>query len=82
MNNQAMCDLVETICRALVEYPEELHVSLGENDDSTYVVKIQAKDSDMGKIIGKSGRIARAIRTVVKSYAMRSNEKVFVEIVE
>lgn len=80
--NQAMCDLVETICRALVEHPEELHVSLVENDDNSYIVKIQAKDSDMGKIIGKSGRIARAIRTVVKSYAMKNDKKVFVEIAE
>ena len=61
-----MKDLVEVIARSLVEYPDEVVVTETEREDAVYV-ELQVGASDMGKVIGKQGRIAKAIRTVVKA---------------
>ena len=80
--NDMMINLVTTICAELVDHPENLTVDLVEKDNGTATVEIRAHQDDMGKIIGKQGRIAKAIRTVVKAAAIKSDKKVFVEIVE
>lgn len=75
-----MKDLVEIIAKSLVTNPDQVSVT-EENDDGVKVYKLQVASEDMGKVIGKQGRIAKAIRTVVKAAATRTNEKVTVEII-
>lgn len=75
-----MKDLVEVIARSLVEYPDEVVVTETEREDAVYV-ELQVGASDMGKVIGKQGRIAKAIRSVVKAASSKDNLKVDVEIV-
>ena len=72
--------LVEVIAKSLVDYPEEVVVTETEND-KTIVVELHVASSDMGKVIGKQGRIAKAIRSVVKAAASKSDKKVVVDIV-
>ena len=76
-----MGSLVEVIAKALVTKPDEVVVT-EEKDGDTIVVKLRVADDDIGKIIGKSGRIAKAIRTVVRAAAIKQNVRVTVEIVE
>lgn len=75
-----MTELVETIAKALVDDPERVVVT-EERDRQGEVVQLQVAGSDMGKVIGKKGRIARALRTVVSAAATKENKKVTVEIV-
>jgi predicted RNA-binding protein YlqC (UPF0109 family) len=72
-------ELVEVIAKALVDYPEMVKVKETESDRSV-VIELTVAPEDMGKVIGKNGRIARAIRTVVKSSATKLDKKVIVEI--
>ena len=74
-----MKELVEIIAKALVENPTEVTVTETVKDDEI-VVELHVAASDMGKVIGKQGRIAKAIRSVVKAAASRDNKKVIVEI--
>lgn len=75
-----MTKLVESIAKSLVEHPEA--VSVTETDDGrNSVLQLKVAADDMGKIIGKQGRIAKALRTVVKAAATKKNKKVVVEIV-
>ena len=76
-----MGSLLEVIAKALVTRPDEVQVS-EEVDGKNIVVRLKVADEDIGKIIGKSGRIAKAIRTVVKAAAIKQNVRVSVEIVE
>ena len=76
-----MKELVEGIAKSLVDYPEEVVVTETEND-KTIVVELHVASSDMGKVIGKQGRIAKAIRTVVKAAASRDDKKVIVDIAQ
>ena len=76
-----MGSLVEVIAKALVTKPDEVLVT-EETDGRDIIVKLKVSDEDIGKIIGKSGRIAKAIRTVVKAAAIKQNLRVSVEIVE
>ncbi|MCL6634952.1 MAG: KH domain-containing protein [Peptococcaceae bacterium] len=75
-----MKELVEILAKALVDQPEKVVVDLVEKDKSI-VIELRVAQEDMGKVIGKQGRIARAIRTVVKAAATRQKKKVMVEIV-
>ena len=75
-----MKELVEVIAKSLVDYPEEVVVTETENHKSI-VVELHVASSDMGKVIGKQGRIAKAIRSVVKAAASKSDKKVVVDIV-
>jgi predicted RNA-binding protein YlqC (UPF0109 family) len=75
-----MKELVEVIAKALVKNPDQVSVTVVEEDNST-VLELRVASDDMGKIIGKQGRIAKAVRTVVKAAATRENKKVAVEIV-
>ena len=74
-----MKKLVEVIAKSLVEHPDEVVVTETENEKSI-VVELRVAPSDMGKVIGKQGRIAKSIRSVVKAATARSEKPVFVEI--
>lgn len=76
-----MKQLVEFIAKSLVEHPEEVTVSVVETDNET-VFQVKVSESDMGRIIGKQGRIIKAIRAVTKAAAIKAGIKVQVEIVE
>ena len=76
-----MKELVEVIAKALVDSPEEVVVTQTENDKAI-VLELRVAQSDMGKVIGKQGRIAKAIRSVVKAAASKEDKKVIVEIVQ
>jgi predicted RNA-binding protein YlqC (UPF0109 family) len=76
-----MVDLVKYIAQALVDTPEEVRVSQREEEDA-YVIELTVAPDDMGKVIGKQGRIAKAIRTVVKAASAKSDKKYIVDIVD
>ena len=76
-----MVELVRYIARSLVEKPDAVDVREVENADSI-VVELRVDPDDMGKVIGKQGRIAKAIRTIVKAATAKGEKPVFVEIVE
>jgi predicted RNA-binding protein YlqC (UPF0109 family) len=71
--------LVEGIAKALVDHPEEVRVSEIEKD-RTIVYELSVHSDDMGKIIGKQGRIAKALRTVVGAAATKENKRISIEI--
>ena len=74
--------VLEAIAKSLVDYPEQVSVTEVESDDAdTIALELRVAESDMGKVIGKQGRIAKAIRTVVKAAASKENKKAVVEIV-
>ncbi|NLI11676.1 KH domain-containing protein [Pelotomaculum propionicicum] len=75
-----MKELVENLAKALVDQPEKVVVNLIEKDKST-LIELKVAPEDMGKVIGKQGRIAKAIRTLVKVAATRQKKKVIVEII-
>ena len=74
-----MRELVEVIAKALVDHPEEVVVTEKE-EGKTLVLEVKVAESDMGKVIGKQGRIAKAIRAVVKAAATKEDKKVIVDI--
>ena len=75
-----MKEIVEVIAKALVDHPEKGNVEEKEEDYQT-MLRLHVAEDDMGKVIGKQGRIAKAMRTVVKAAATREEKKVTVEIV-
>ena len=75
-----MDQLVLFIAKSLVDQPDAVKVEMREDDDA-FVIELSVDPSDVGKVIGKQGRIAKAMRTVVKAASMRENKKVTVEIV-
>ncbi|MTI84536.1 MAG: KH domain-containing protein [Firmicutes bacterium] len=74
-----MEELVEILAKALVDQPEHVSVNVTEKEKSS-VIQLRVAPEDMGKVIGKHGRIAKAMRTVVKAAAIKERKKVFVEI--
>lgn len=76
-----MKDLVEVIAKSLVENPDKVVVTQKE-DDKAIIVELKVAQSDMGKVIGKQGRIAKAIRSVVKAASTKGTKKVLVDIVQ
>lgn len=76
-----MKELVEVIAKSLVDNPDEVVVTETENDKSI-VVELHVAPSDMGKVIGKQGRIAKSIRAVVKAAASKLDKKVIVDIAD
>ena len=75
-----MKQLVEVIAKSLVDHPEQVVVDEKQEDRMT-VYELHVASDDMGKVIGKQGRIAKAMRLVVKAAATRENKKVNVEII-
>ncbi len=76
-----MKELVEVIAKALVDNPEEVKVNETETDKAI-VVELRVAENDMGKVIGKNGRIAKCIRTLAKASAVKDDKKVIVDIVD
>lgn len=76
-----MKELVEVIAKSLVDHPDEVVVTEKETEKSL-VVELKVANEDMGKVIGKQGRIAKSIRTVVKAAATKDDKKVVVEILQ
>lgn len=75
-----MKELVEILAKALVDHPDQVVVTEVQKE-SALVIELKVAPEDMGKVIGKQGRIAKAIRTVVKAAAVKQDDKVIVEIV-
>ena len=76
-----MKDLLLYIARSLVEHPDQVSVTEIEHDGEL-TLELRVAPEDMGKVIGRQGRIAKEIRTVVRSYAQRTGVKVSVDIVD
>ena len=76
-----MKELVEVIATSLVDHPEEVVVTETVTDKSI-ILELKVSPEDMGKVIGKQGRIAKAIRSVVKAAATKDNKRVVVDIVQ
>lgn len=76
-----MKQLVEHIARALVDHPDQVDVQQVDGERSI-ILELRVAPEDMGKVIGKQGRIAKAIRTVVNAAAVKENKRVMVEIVQ
>ena len=77
-----MRDLLEYLARGLVDEPEEVSVEQFEEDDGTVVLELAVAEDDYGKVIGRGGRTANALRTVVKAAAVKENRRVLVDIVD
>ncbi len=76
-----MGELVEYIAKSLVDNPDLVSVNEVEGSQSL-IIELKVAPDDMGKVIGKQGRIAKAIRTVVKAAATKENKRVIVEIIQ
>ena len=77
-----MRDLLVYLAQSLVDRPADVRVEEFEEDDGTLVLELSVADDDYGKVIGRGGRTAQAIRTVVKAAAVKDNRRVLVDIVE
>jgi predicted RNA-binding protein YlqC (UPF0109 family) len=75
-------ELLLYLARALVDEPEQVKVETFEEDDGTLVLELSVADDDYGQVIGRGGRTAQALRTVVKAAAVKDNRRVLVDIVE
>ncbi len=73
--------LVELLVKALVDHPEEVEVIETVDEGATYNYEVHVAPQDTGKVIGKQGKIANAIRTVVKAAAVKADVRAFVEII-
>jgi uncharacterized protein len=74
-------ELVEFIAKALVDHPDQVEVQQVEGEHSV-ILELRVAPDDMGKVIGKQGRIAKAIRTVVNAAAIKEKKRVMVEIIQ
>ena len=77
-----MRDLLESLARKLVDEPDRVSVDQFEEDDGTIVLELSVADDDYGKVIGRGGSTARALRTVIKAAAAKDNRRVLVDIVD
>ncbi len=77
-----MRDLLEYMARGLVEHPDHVQVTAVEDDDGTVVLELSVDEDDYGSVIGRGGRTAMALRTVVKAAAVKERRRVFVDIVD
>jgi Predicted RNA-binding protein (contains KH domain) len=75
-----MEELILVIAKALVDHPDEVRIQMREDERGT-VYELSVHPDDVGKVIGKQGRIAKAMRTVVTSASVKSNKRVIVDIV-
>lgn len=77
-----MKELLEYLARGLVEHPDEVSVNAVQEDDGALVLELSVADEDYGSVIGRGGRTASALRTVVKAAAVKEKRRVFVDIVD
>jgi predicted RNA-binding protein YlqC (UPF0109 family) len=75
-------ELLEYLARSLVDEPDKVKVEELEEDDGTIVLELSVGEDDYGKVIGRGGRTAQALRTVVKAASVRENRRVLVDIVD
>jgi hypothetical protein len=75
-------DLLEYLARNLVDDPDKVVIEEFEEDDGTIVLELSVGDDDYGKVIGRGGRTAQALRSVVKAAAVKDNRRVLVDIVD
>ncbi len=78
---QELQELTELIAKALVDFPDQVNVKVVEGDQTT-VLELRVAKGDLGKVIGKQGRTAQAIRTILNAAATKLNKRAFLEIVE
>jgi uncharacterized protein len=77
-----MKELLEYLARGLVEHPDEVRVTELEEDDGTIVLELSVNQDEYGSVIGRGGRTASALRTVLKAAAVKEQRRVFVDIVD
>ena len=75
-------DLLEYLTKAIVDSPDKVKIEEFEEDDGTLVLELSVDEDDYGQVIGRGGRTAQALRTVVKAAAVKDNRRVLVDIVE
>ena len=76
-----MKELLETLAKALVDEPDKVEVSVIEGEKSV-ILQLKVADDDIGKVIGKQGRIAKALRTIIKASSVKEGKKAVVEILD
>ena len=74
-----MKELLETIAKALVQFPEDVHAEMEEKEREVFLT-LSVNEQDMGKVIGRSGRIAKAIRSVMNAAASKQNKRISIDI--
>ena len=74
-----MKELLETIAKALVQFPEDVHAEMEEKEGEV-LLTLSVNEQDMGKVIGRSGRIAKAIRSVMNAAASKQNKRISIDI--
>ena len=78
-----MCkELLETLAKSLVTKPDEVSVTMREKEDGTVVCELRVAEGDMGRVIGKQGKTAKCIRTIMKAAATKDNIKLSVDIID
>ena len=77
-----MGELVELLAKSLVDSPDAVQVNEIEEDTKSIIIELSVDPEDMGKVIGKRGKIAKSIRTLTKSMAIKENKRVIVKIIE
>jgi predicted RNA-binding protein YlqC (UPF0109 family) len=75
-------ELLAYLAQQLVDEPDKVEVEQFEEDDGTLVLELSVGDDDYGKVIGRGGRTAQALRTIIKAAAVKDNRRVLVDIVE
>ena len=77
-----MRDLLVYLARSLVDHPDRVKVEEFDEDDGTLVLELSVAEDDYGQVIGRGGRTAQALRTVIKAAAVKDNRRVLIDIVE
>ena len=77
-----MKELLEYLTKGLVEHPDEVRVNEVQEDDGSLVLELSVADDDYGSVIGRGGRTAGALRTIIKAAAAKDKRRVFVDIVD
>lgn len=77
-----MKDLLEYLARGLVEHPDQVRVNEVHEEDGATVLELSVADDDYGNVIGRGGRTASALRTIIKTAATKQKRRVFVDIVD
>ena len=74
--------LVESVVRPHIEFPDELQIEASDAEDGSILVELRVNEEDAGKVIGRQGRIAKEIRTIIKAVSQRDGKRVTVDIVD
>ncbi len=77
-----MKELLEYLAKGLVEHPDEVRISEVQEDDGSLVLELSVADEDYGSVIGRGGRTASALRTVIRAASAKDKRRVFVDIVD